>query len=111
MNFTDRNASVGAVEGVLKGFDALLNLVLDDAIEHLRGIFLLKTILTLLCFSLLRSCRHNALDPEDPFTLTDETRSLGLLVCRGSAVMLIMPLEGTQEIANPFNAEADAQKI
>jgi U6 snRNA-associated Sm-like protein LSm7 len=34
--------------------------------------------------------------------ITDEKRYLGLVVCRGSAVMLINPQDGTEEIANPF---------
>ncbi|KAK2720654.1 U6 snRNA-associated Sm-like protein LSm7 [Artemia franciscana] len=63
--------------GILKGFDPLLNLVLDNTIEFLR-------------------------DPEDPYKITDETRSLGLVVCRGTTVSLICPMEGMEAIANPF---------
>merc|ERR1712200_388519 len=66
--------------GVLKGFDPLLNIVLDDCIEHLR-------------------------DPDDPFRLTDDTRTLGLVVCRGTAVVLICPVDGMEAIANPFVAQ------
>lgn len=47
--------------GVLKGYDALLNLVLDNATEFLR-------------------------DPEDPLRMTDQTRDLGLIVARGTAI-------------------------
>jgi len=65
------------VTGILKGYDTLVNLVLDDASEYLR-------------------------DPDDPYKLSDKKRHLGLVVCRGSAVMLISPTEGTEEIANPF---------
>eukprot|EP00193_Tetraselmis_chui_P017261 CAMPEP_0177780380 /NCGR_PEP_ID=MMETSP0491_2-20121128/17166_1 /TAXON_ID=63592 /ORGANISM="Tetraselmis chuii, Strain PLY429" /LENGTH=77 /DNA_ID=CAMNT_0019300135 /DNA_START=90 /DNA_END=323 /DNA_ORIENTATION=- len=43
------------VHGVLKGYDQLLNLVLDDSVEYLR-------------------------DPEDPLKVTDKTRVLGLTV-------------------------------
>ncbi|CAB4391817.1 U6 snRNA-associated Sm-like protein LSm7 [Rhizophagus irregularis] len=64
------------VIGSLKGHDLLLNLVLDDTEEFLR-------------------------DPEDNRLLND-TRSLGLIVCRGPAVILISPVEGTEEIDNPF---------
>jgi hypothetical protein len=46
-------------------------------------------------------------DPEDPYKLTDETRTLGLIVCRGTAVTLVCPCEGMAEIANPF-AQAEA---
>uniref|UniRef100_A0A8D8LM72 U6 snRNA-associated Sm-like protein LSm7 n=1 Tax=Cacopsylla melanoneura TaxID=428564 RepID=A0A8D8LM72_9HEMI len=63
--------------GVLKGFDPLLNLVLDNTTEYLR-------------------------DPDDPFKLTDDTRLLGLVVCRGTSVVLICPVEGTEAIPNPF---------
>lgn len=68
---------VDAVMGSLKGYDPLVNLVLDDAVEYLR-------------------------DPEDPYRLTGQTRKLGLVVCRGSAVMLISPADGKEEIVNPF---------
>uniref|UniRef100_A0A5B6ZKW5 Putative U6 snRNA-associated Sm-like protein LSm7 n=1 Tax=Davidia involucrata TaxID=16924 RepID=A0A5B6ZKW5_DAVIN len=54
------------VTGTLKGYDQLLNLVLDEAIEFLR-------------------------DPDDPLKTTDQTRRLGLIVCRGTAVMLVSP--------------------
>ncbi|KAJ3278813.1 Sm-like protein lsm7, partial [Borealophlyctis nickersoniae] len=63
--------------GSLKGYDPLLNLVLDDTEEYLR-------------------------DPEDPSRNTDKTRPLGLVVCRGTALILISPLDGTEEIENPF---------
>jgi len=35
------------------------------------------------------------------------SRQLGLLVCRGTSVMLICPEEGFEEIANPFVAMDD----
>jgi len=44
-------------------------------------------------------------DPQDPYRLTDITRALGLVVCRGTQVSLISPLEGTEEISNPFNED------
>lgn len=63
--------------GVLKGYDPLLNLVLDDTTEYLR-------------------------DPDDPYKLTEDTRTLGLVVCRGTSVVLICPADGMEAIANPF---------
>ncbi|CAG7636387.1 unnamed protein product [Allacma fusca] len=63
--------------GVLKGFDPLLNLVLDDTVEHLR-------------------------DPDDPMRLSEDTRPLGLVVCRGTSVVLICPADGMEQIPNPF---------
>ncbi|EKU22098.1 U6 snRNA-associated Sm-like protein LSm7 [Nannochloropsis gaditana CCMP526] len=72
------------VTGILRGFDQLINLVLDESKETLR-------------------------DPLDPYRLTDETRELGLVICRGTQVSLISPVEGTEEIANPFiQAEDEA---
>lgn len=65
------------VAGVLKGFDHLLNIVLDNCTEFIR-------------------------DPEDPYKLSDETRTLGIVVCRGTAVVLICPVDGMEAIANPF---------
>uniref|UniRef100_A0A0D3DE29 Sm domain-containing protein n=1 Tax=Brassica oleracea var. oleracea TaxID=109376 RepID=A0A0D3DE29_BRAOL len=64
------------VTGTLKGYDQLLNLVLDGAVGSVR-------------------------DHDDPLKTTDQTRVLGLIVCRGTAVMLVSPTDGTEEIANP----------
>ncbi|TYK01133.1 sm-like protein LSM7 [Cucumis melo var. makuwa] len=49
-------------------------------------------------------CGGDALspNPDDPLKTTDQTRPLGLIVCRGTAVMLVSPVDGTDEIANPF---------
>jgi U6 snRNA-associated Sm-like protein LSm7 len=63
------------VQGILKGFDGLLNLVLDEAKELL-----------------LRSGAE-VLNP---------TRELGLIVVRGPQIVVISPTDGTEEIANPF---------
>ncbi|XP_066934743.1 U6 snRNA-associated Sm-like protein LSm7 [Clytia hemisphaerica] len=65
------------VAGVLKGFDHLLNIVLDNCTEFMR-------------------------DSEDPYKITDETRDLGIVVCRGTAVVMICPVDGMEAIANPF---------
>lgn len=45
-----------AVEGVLKGYDLLLNLVLDDCIEFLQGAISLSFILVCVSLSSLRAC-------------------------------------------------------
>merc|ERR1712002_1121808 len=68
-------------KGILKGFDPLLNLVLDNTDETLR-------------------------DPDDPQKLSKDTRKLGLTVCRGTSVVLICPQGGLEEIANPFAQQA-----
>ncbi|KAF9584996.1 Sm-like protein lsm7 [Lunasporangiospora selenospora] len=70
------------VIGTLKGYDPLLNLVLDETEECLR-------------------------DPEDG-RLLDQKRSLGLVVCRGPSLILISPMDGTMEISNPFIQEEEA---
>lgn len=63
--------------GVLRGHDAVVDLVLDDTIETLR-------------------------DFTDPDSLKERTRYLGLVVARGTAVAMIWPESGTEEISNPF---------
>ena len=70
------------VSGILKGYDPLLNIVIDNTIEYMR-------------------------DPDDPFKLTDETRSLGLVVCRGTGVIVICPQDGMESIPNPFIQQND----
>ncbi|RKP28995.1 LSM-domain-containing protein [Metschnikowia bicuspidata] len=67
------------VEGVLKGFDQLMNLVLEDVVETLR-------------------------DPEDLSILTDQTRPLGKVIVRGPQMLTLSPLHGTENISNPFAA-------
>ncbi|KAG8528792.1 uncharacterized protein KY384_006480 [Bacidia gigantensis] len=66
------------VEGVLKGYDQLMNLVLDEVKEVLR-------------------------DDEG----NTSHRSLGLIVARGTLLVLISPLDGSEEIANPFVQQED----
>ncbi len=65
------------ITGVLKGYDQLLNLVLDEAEERLR-------------------------DAEDITKLSGQVRKLGLMVCRGNSVMVVLPADGTEPIDNPF---------
>ncbi|KAL2150038.1 hypothetical protein VTH82DRAFT_7714 [Thermothelomyces myriococcoides] len=59
--------------GVLKGYDALMNLVLDEVEELLR-------------------------DDEG----NEMTRPLGLVVVRGTLLVVISPVDGSEVIANPF---------
>ncbi|EGS22694.1 uncharacterized protein CTHT_0011670 [Thermochaetoides thermophila DSM 1495] len=59
--------------GVLKGYDALMNLVLDDVEELLR-------------------------DDEG----NEMTRPLGLVVVRGTLLVFVSPVDGSEVIANPF---------
>ncbi|OJI96935.1 hypothetical protein ASPVEDRAFT_36320 [Aspergillus versicolor CBS 583.65] len=61
------------VSGTLKGYDQLMNLVLDDVKESMH-------------------------DDEG----NENTRSLGLIVARGTLIVLISPADGSEQIANPF---------
>ncbi|KAF7845838.1 hypothetical protein BT93_L0394 [Corymbia citriodora subsp. variegata] len=61
------------VTGTLKGHDQLMNLVLDNVKELTR-------------------------DDEG----NSSSRPLGLLVARGTLLTLISPMDGSEEIANPF---------
>ena len=59
----------------------------------------------------MHACMHNVcvcVDPEDPFKLTDENRSLGLVVCRGTAVVLVCPADSMEQIPNPFIQAGEA---
>jgi len=66
------------VVGTLKGYDQLMNLVLDDVKETMR-------------------------DDEG----NETTRPLGLIVARGTLLVLISPLDGSEEIENPFQQAAE----
>ncbi|KAJ9638402.1 U6 snRNP-associated protein Lsm7 [Coniosporium tulheliwenetii] len=61
-----------------KGYDQLMNLVLDDVKEVMR-------------------------DDEG----NESSRPLGLIVARGTLLVLISPLDGSEEIANPFVQQED----
>jgi U6 snRNA-associated Sm-like protein LSm7 len=73
------------VVGLLKSFDGLLNIVLEEAVEYLR-------------------------DPADANTVTDSTRYLGQVVVRGTAVTVLGPEDGLKAIANPFEQEAEGEE-
>ncbi|KAJ2500781.1 U6 snRNP-associated protein Lsm7 [Coemansia sp. RSA 1972] len=64
------------VTGVLKGFDQLLNIVLDEAVETIR-------------------------DPENSES-EEKQRNVGLVVLRGPSIILLSPMDGSEEIENPF---------
>lgn len=73
------------LEGTLKGYDELVNLVLEDCEEYLR-------------------------DPNDHDKITDKKRKLGVVVVRGTQVSLVSPQEGVEEIANPFLVEEEEEE-
>ena len=91
------------VVGVLKGYDALLNLVRappSRAPARPAG-----CSAAMAPVQVLDETKEFLKDPDDPYRLLDETRSLGLTVCRGTAVTLVCPADGFEEIANPFLQE------
>ena len=51
---------------------------------------------------MLDDCVESVHDPDDPYRTTDTARRLGLVVCRGLQVGLLSPVDGMEEIANPF---------
>ncbi|PHH60138.1 hypothetical protein CDD81_2096 [Ophiocordyceps australis] len=61
------------VRGTLKGYDALMNLVLENVDETVRD--------------------ENG---------NESTRSLGLVVARGTLLVVITPVDGSGPIENPF---------
>mmetsp|Transcript_45621 Transcript_45621/g.67274 ORF Transcript_45621/g.67274 Transcript_45621/m.67274 type:complete len:125 (+) Transcript_45621:236-610(+) len=73
------------LRGTLKGYDDLVNLVVDDCEEFLQ-------------------------DKDDTSRITNKTRTLGLVVVRGTQVSLVSPEEGTQEIANPFLGDTEGDQ-
>lgn len=86
--------------GVLKGYDALMNLVLDEVEELLRG------------ESggggggLRSPARCGVVRCGADFLADDEgnemTRPLGLVVVRGTLLVVVSPVDGSEVIANPF---------
>ncbi|KAF2104162.1 U6 snRNA-associated Sm-like protein LSm7 [Rhizodiscina lignyota] len=70
------------VTGLLKGYDQLMNLVLDEVKEVMR-------------------------DDEG----NTSHRSLGLLVARGTLLVTIAPVDGSEEIANPFLEEEEEVQL
>ena len=84
--------------GVLKGFDQLLNLVLDDVEEQVQGRHIIPIALyhcLVACFLLIQPFA----DPEP------RIRTLGLAVLRGPTITLLSPVDGLEEISNPFLAQ------
>ncbi|KAK3208913.1 hypothetical protein GRF29_69g126597 [Pseudopithomyces chartarum] len=66
------------VIGTLKGYDQLMNLVLDEV-------------------------REAVVDEEG----NTRHRKLGLIVARGTLLVVISPVDGSEEIANPFLQEEE----
>ncbi|TDZ75057.1 U6 snRNA-associated Sm-like protein LSm7 [Colletotrichum trifolii] len=87
------------VTGTLKGYDALMNLVLDEVKEVMRGgtprplpLYILRHFTTYLL----------TWTPSTDEEGNETTRSLGLVVARGTLLVLVSPVDGSEAIANPF---------
>ena len=89
------------MQGTLKGYDQLLNLVMDETIEYLRGVLARawsRNRLQTHCSVGTDDCV--AADPEDPLRITDQTRNLGLVVSQ-SPLASSMALKCTWLAAAP----------
>jgi small nuclear ribonucleoprotein (snRNP)-like protein len=82
---------VWTVTGTLKGHDQLMNLVLDDVKETMKGWWMIKERLKGAMLIYDADAEGNT-----------GTRNLGLIVARGTLLVLISPVDGSEEIPNPF---------
>jgi U6 snRNA-associated Sm-like protein LSm7 len=73
-----------------------MNVVLDDVEEVMRGELWL-------CILIDTTTDASKIDDEG----NETTRSLGLVVARGTLLVLISPVDGSEEIENPFVQEED----
>ena len=83
---------LAAQVGTLKGFDQLVNLVLDECVEYLRGEA--ARARWPVCAACLCPNPHPGrcpADPADPYRITEESRTLGVVVCRGTNVTVRPP--------------------
>jgi len=63
--------------GILKSYDQIPNLILDDCIEHIRS-------------------------QDDPYIITDKSREIGVFMVRGTSIVSVAPADAIKQIANPF---------
>lgn len=71
------------IVGILKGYDSTVNLVLDECIEYLKEPDNFQE----------RLLKNNK----------EVTRKLGIVVCRGTNITFLAPVEGIEEIiGNPY---------
>ena len=73
-----------------------MNLVLDDVKETLRGLTLIL---------MMTLTRRLICTPDDEGN--ESSRPLGLIVARGTLLVLISPVDGSEEIENPFQQTED----
>lgn len=83
------------VIGTLKGYDQLMNLVLDEVKEAMTG------TPSMCALSMTQLTAHT--DDEGNVRY----RKLGLIVARGTLLVVVSPVDGSEEIANPFIQEEE----
>lgn len=81
------------VVGTLKGFDQMVNVVLDNAREYIRDED--------------DKQKRKVVVSEQTNEMFQVTRKLGIVVCRGTSIMYICPMIGTEQIDNPFVGDED----
>lgn len=54
-------------------------------------------------------CHVPTADPTDPLRTTADSRALGLIVCRGPQVTVVVPEDGMTEIPNPFTGGGEEE--
>lgn len=91
------------MQGTLKGYDQLMNLVLDDVDEMLRGELFYAFPHSAKSVPFTTTAKLTTLDEND----NPSTRPLGLLVARGTLLTSISPADGSEEISNPFLGGGD----
>lgn len=77
----------------------------DPLIGYLFSTWVFLDLITLI--QILKVFRYLHTDPDDQYKLTEDTRQLGLVVCRGTSVVLICPQDGMESIPNPFIQQQD----
>lgn len=77
------NTSNHLVIGLLRGYDSLLNLLLDNTIEFLKD---------------PTDLNQDILSPNGKRMV----RSLGRSICRGTTIAFVTPLSGERTVENPF---------
>jgi U6 snRNA-associated Sm-like protein LSm7 len=105
--------------GILRGYDELVNLVLDECDEFLRGkrkeIVMWQSLCTSNDRAVVPWCdltsvlndSHISFATDESQQVTDKKRRLGLVVIRGTQVSVVAPNDGVEEIANPFVTATD----
>ncbi|KAF3933563.1 hypothetical protein ABW19_dt0203371 [Dactylella cylindrospora] len=92
------------VTGALKGYDQLMNLVLDEVKETMKGILFPVNFIHYHRKSYATNWNIETADDEG----NEQSRDLGLVVARGPLLVLISPVDGTEQIENPFLASEQA---